>query len=66
MMSRIPCEARYSTEYAINGRLRKGMAALVRSSVSGQSLVPNPAARMNAFIKKQKSEVRGQSLMTND
>src|SRR5882672_10841580 len=40
------------------------MAALVRSSVSGQSRVPNPAARMKPFIKievrGQKSEVRSQ------
>src|SRR5436305_9365165 len=37
------------------------MAGLVRSSVNGQSRVPNPAASMTAFIiRSQKSEVRSQ------
>ena len=30
--------------------LRNGIAGFVRSSVSGQSLVPNPAASIIAFI----------------
>ena len=57
MIWRMPWPARNVTEYEISGRLRKGMAGLVRSSVSGHSLVPNPAANITALISVSITEI---------
>src|SRR5262245_46127543 len=59
MICRMPCPARNPTEYEIRGRLRNGMAVWVRSSVSGHSLVPNPAANITALISDFRLRIPG-------